>query len=126
MHDLNSVALLRDLKHPVVVCVVNNSGGGIFSFLPISKRKEAFEEYIAAAHELTFEAVGMLFDIPYFHPQSLEEFREFLSEQKTNPCSCIVEITTNREENVCIHESIIAAINSCLNPLQQEIPANLH
>src|SRR5690606_32470191 len=35
LHDLNALALLRDL--PVVVVAINNHGGGIFSFLPIAR-----------------------------------------------------------------------------------------
>ena len=35
LHDLNSLALLSKIDGPMVVMVVNNQGGGIFSFLPI-------------------------------------------------------------------------------------------
>ncbi len=116
LHDLNSLAQLAKISIPVAICVVNNGGGGIFSFFPISNRKEAFEEYIAASHNLTFEAAAALFRLPYF--QSLSEFF-------TKPQPCIIEITTDRQENVRLHEHIIREIGQCLNsPL--EIPAFLH
>ncbi len=119
LHDLNSLAQLTKISVPVVICVVNNGGGGIFSFLPISKRKEAFEEYLAASHNLTFEAAGALFGLPYYHIQT--SLREFFAK----PHSCIIEITTDRQENVRLHEYIIREIGQCLSsPL--EIPVSLH
>ena len=39
LHDLNSLAMLRDV--PVVVVVLNNDGGGIFSFLPVARHKDS-------------------------------------------------------------------------------------
>ena len=124
LHDVNSLALLHKIKHPLILCVVNNGGGGIFSFLPISKRKEAFEEFIAAAHEVSFDSAAELFGLPYFHPTSLEELKSILAK----PHTCIIEITTDRAENVRVHEQIITEISSCLNAAQSpmEIPVTLH
>jgi 2-succinyl-5-enolpyruvyl-6-hydroxy-3-cyclohexene-1-carboxylate synthase len=128
LHDLTSLALLSKLEQPVVLCVVNNGGGGIFSFLPVSKRKEAFEEFIAASHEIAFAPAAALFDIPYFHPKTPAELSELLFQQKKEPHSCIIEITTDRIENVQIHEQIIDIINRCLNSASSltEILATLH
>ncbi|MBI2810841.1 MAG: hypothetical protein HYX67_08445 [Candidatus Melainabacteria bacterium] len=128
LHDLNSLAMLAKTSFPVVLCVVNNSGGGIFSFLPIAERKEAFEELFAASHDHTFASAAELFGIPYFHPQTPAEFGDLLFHQKKNPHSCIIEITTDRTANVHVHEQIIASLGTCLNSANSpvEIPASLH
>lgn len=128
LHDITSLALLPKMQHPIILCVINNSGGGIFSFLPISKRKEAFEEFIAFSHEMTFASAASLFNIPYFHPESIEELRDFLLKQKEHPHSCIIEITTDRNENVKIHEQILHELSTCLNSADSlaEIPATPH
>lgn len=128
LHDLTSLALLSKLKQPVILCVVNNGGGGIFSFMPISKREEVFEEFIAASHEITFESAALLFSIPYFHPETPAEFGDLLFHQKKQPRSCIIEITTDRSENVRIHEQLISQIETCLNSANSpaEIPTILH
>ncbi len=124
LHDLNSLALLAKMDVPVILCVVNNDGGGIFSFLPVSKRKEAFEEFIVAPHGITFGAAASLFGIPYHHPKTHEELREIFS----SPQSCIIEITTDRTENVHFHEKIITTLGQCLSTAQSpvEMPAALH
>lgn len=128
LHDLTSLALLAKMEKPVVLCVVNNGGGGIFSFLPVSKRKEAFEEFIATSHELTFASAASLFHIPYFHPETPAELRDLLSRQKNGPHSCIIELTTDRMENVHIHEQILTSIGTCLNSANSPMgtPASLH
>jgi 2-succinyl-5-enolpyruvyl-6-hydroxy-3-cyclohexene-1-carboxylate synthase len=128
LHDLNSLALVAKSEVPIVICVVNNRGGGIFSFLPVSKRREAFEEFIAASHEIHLEAAAKLFDLPYFHPKTRAEFADLIKSQKQSSCSCVIEITTDRVENVHIHEQIIQAIAPCLNSadLPLEIPTTLH
>ncbi len=128
LHDLTSLALLSKMDQPIVLCVVNNGGGGIFSFLPVSKRKEAFEELIVASHEITFTAAASLFNIPYFHPATPAELGNLLFCQKKQPHSCIIELTTDRTENIQIHEQIIRSIGTCLNSANSPagIPVALH
>ena len=128
LHDLTSLALLSQLGHPVVLCVVNNDGGGIFSFMPVSKRKEAFEKFIVASHGMTFESAASLFNLPYFHPETPAEFGDLLFRQKKQPHSCIIEITTDRTNNVELHEQILSRVGTCLNSANSpvEIPATLH
>ncbi len=125
LHDLNSLSYLSKIDHPVIICVVNNSGGGIFSFLPVSKRNESFEEFFAASHGISFASAAELFSLPYFHPKDPAELGELLFQQKKMPQSCIIEITTDRAENVRVHEQINEAIQTCLNAasLSEEIPA---
>lgn len=128
LHDLSSLAMVAKSPQPIVICIVNNDGGGIFSFLPISKRKEAFEEFIAAPHGIHFEAAASLFKIPYFHPKTAAELNQLLLHQGKNPHTCLIEITTDRTENVCVHEQIITEIGTCLNYTNSpsEIPVTLH
>ncbi len=89
LHDLNSLALVKKAKHPITCMIINNGGGGIFSFLPIAKKKEVFEEFIATTHDFKFEHAAKMFDIP------------------------IIELETNREDNVRHHEEITELCASC-------------
>jgi 2-succinyl-5-enolpyruvyl-6-hydroxy-3-cyclohexene-1-carboxylate synthase len=54
LHDLNSLPLLRSIPQPLVIIVVNNRGGGIFSFLPIAEYKDVFETYFGTPHDFNF------------------------------------------------------------------------
>lgn len=124
LHDINSLPYLNKIDYPLVLCVVNNDGGGIFSFMPISKRQESFETFWGTSHKITFEHAAALFKIPYYHPSSPSELQELIADQKKNSHSCIIEITTDRKENVRLHEQINEAIKACLQNLPEEVPAN--
>jgi 2-succinyl-5-enolpyruvyl-6-hydroxy-3-cyclohexene-1-carboxylate synthase len=106
LHDLNALALLVKSEYPLCLIVINNGGGGIFSFLPIQEKKEPFEKFFACAHNLTFSSAAALFDIPYAQPQTPAELSNCIHSKKT----ILVEICTNRSENCALHDRIIAAI----------------
>jgi len=102
LHDLNSLAQLWKTKYPVKLIVINNGGGGIFSFLSIGERKELLDTYFAAAHELKFEKAAELFDLPYENPKTTEELGAVLRKEG----SCLIEVHTHRDENLALHKQI--------------------
>jgi 2-succinyl-5-enolpyruvyl-6-hydroxy-3-cyclohexene-1-carboxylate synthase len=112
LYDLNALALLHSLDTPVVLCVVNNQGGGIFSFLPIAEQKTTFERFVAAAHPWNFEHAAALFHLPYLHPTTPEALQSHVHKLTTHPTSCLIEITTDRQENVRVHESLLKEVCS--------------
>jgi len=61
------------LKTPFVIIVINDRGGGIFSFLPISGFPNVFEKYFAAAHTFSFEMAAKMFQIGYVKVKVVKE-----------------------------------------------------
>ena len=61
LHDLNVLGTAAQLELPLTVVVVNNDGGGIFSFLPHADpavlAPEIFTEYLATPHGIEFAPV---------------------------------------------------------------------
>ncbi len=108
LHDLNSLAFLEKSQTPIILLIINNGGGGIFSFLPVSQKKEHFEEYFAAAHTFSFEKAAELFCIPYFAPKEKAEWETLFKSQVQKSRSCIIEIRTDRNENLKLHKEINA------------------
>lgn len=106
LHDMNSLALLKKSRYPVICLVINNQGGGIFSFLPVNEKKEAFEEYFATAHDFTFSHLAPLFSLPYTHLES-KTWKETLEKALEQNVSCILEISSNRKENHALHKEIL-------------------
>ena len=74
VHDLNSLALLTSSAFPVTVIVINNQGGGIFSFLPVSKYPHVFEPYFGTPHQFTFKQAAAMFGLRYSQPQTVKDF----------------------------------------------------
>ncbi len=97
LHDLNSLALIKKSKYPIICLIINNQGGGIFSFLPIAERTDLLEDFFATAHSFDFEHAARFFDLPYSNE---------LSKCFENPVSQIIEIKTNRKQNVSDHQEI--------------------
>ncbi|TET96489.1 MAG: 2-succinyl-5-enolpyruvyl-6-hydroxy-3-cyclohexene-1-carboxylic-acid synthase, partial [Candidatus Zixiibacteriota bacterium] len=119
LHDVNSLALLKSLAHPhpLVIVVINNDGGGLFSFLPIAKVKEAFEPFFGTPHGLSFDKAADMFGLDYYCPDSKESFvTSYLSAQKENR-SAIIEIKSDRAENYRFHQALQKKIISALNNL---------
>ncbi len=97
LHDLNSLALIKKAKYPVICVIINNQGGGIFSFLPIAEKTDLLEEFFATAHNFTFEKAAAFFELPYSND---------LSAALESPLSQIIEIRTNRQDNVIHHKEL--------------------
>lgn len=123
LHDLNSLAQMKKADYPVVLIVVNNHGGGIFSFLPIAKKQDVFEEFFATSHNLSFEMAAKLFDLPYLNIQNGPAFTEFL--KRPLHTSCIIEINTDRQENFLLHQQLYQKVKECLQH-EAEIPSVLY
>jgi 2-succinyl-5-enolpyruvyl-6-hydroxy-3-cyclohexene-1-carboxylate synthase len=112
LHDLNSLAMLRDLN--IVVVVLNNDGGGIFSFLPVASRREFFEPYFGTPQELSFEHAAAMFGLGYERPATTEEFVEAYSSACARDSSTLIEVKTDREENVALHSRLIESLTEVL------------
>ncbi|MBW1677245.1 MAG: 2-succinyl-5-enolpyruvyl-6-hydroxy-3-cyclohexene-1-carboxylic-acid synthase [Deltaproteobacteria bacterium] len=106
LHDINSLALIKKLEVPVTVVVLNNDGGGIFSFLPVAKLTEYFETYFATPHGLKFRNAAELFGLPYESPESLSSFRKVYQRSIDSGISSIIEVHTQRDKNRVEHEMI--------------------
>lgn len=91
LHDLNSLSLIKKTKHPAILLISNNFGGGIFHHLPIAQSPH-FEKFWAAAHDLRFGHAAEMYDIPYF---SFNQMRDVLQKEQ----SAIVELITDRVAN---------------------------
>jgi 2-succinyl-5-enolpyruvyl-6-hydroxy-3-cyclohexene-1-carboxylate synthase len=85
--------------------VVNNDGGGIFSFLPAARHK-AFETYFGTPHGLNFAAVASMYGIPYSRPGTWEEVERRVGASLRSRATEVVEIRTNREENRAWHQAV--------------------
>lgn len=113
LYDLTSLALLKDIPFPIILIVINNNGGGIFSFLPISKRKTVFERFYLTPHGLDLKQTSPLFNLPYKKIASLKEIEPIIKSQ--NLQSMIIEIPTNCDETVSLHKEIISHLKNVLS-----------
>jgi len=107
-HDLTSLALCADRK--AVVVVINNDGGGIFSYLPIRKHEDVFEPWFGTPHGLDFEAAARHFAVRYERPDSVESFRASVDDALTGEEAVLVEVRTERTANLAEQRRLLDAL----------------
>jgi 2-succinyl-5-enolpyruvyl-6-hydroxy-3-cyclohexene-1-carboxylate synthase len=112
LHDLNSLALLQQNRQPVIVIIINNDGGGIFSFLPIANSTEIFESYFGTPHGLDFRNAAAMFKLAYDLPQNRDEFIRSYNQALTTKKSTIIEVATDRTDNLRVHQELIRICNN--------------
>lgn len=110
LHDLNALVLARALGVDLTIVVVNNDGGGIFSFLPIAEKTTHFERLFATPHGLDFVDAARLAGARYHRPDTVAAFRAALAGAGRQ----LIEVRTNRQENVESHrrhfERLVSAV----------------
>ena len=114
LHDLNSLALVKQSKLPLTIVIINNDGGGIFSFLPVSEIGRAFEPYFGTPHGLSFEKSAEQFDISYHNPRSIADFTKVYSASQNKKNSSIIEVSAERYANLELSKQISQAIKTAL------------
>jgi len=110
LHDLNSLALAASAPEPVVIVAINNHGGGIFSFLPVARCGEAFEPMFGTPHPYCFEQAARMFGLGYDHVRDMDALSEAYASALSSGESRIIEITTDRDENLQLHRRLEALI----------------
>ncbi len=104
LHDLNSLTIVKDLKQPMTIVVINNNGGGIFSFLSVAEHFKSFERLFGTPHHLSFESAGNLFGLVYARPSTLKQFEKEYRRALKGDQSIIIEVETKRMANRSLHD----------------------
>jgi 2-succinyl-5-enolpyruvyl-6-hydroxy-3-cyclohexene-1-carboxylate synthase len=109
-HDLNGLAAARAVGIGATIVVVNNDGGGIFSFLPIARHGDAFERLVATPHGLRFEHAAALYGLPYDAPESVDELASAARDSLAGGETRVIEVATDRGENRADHQALWAEV----------------
>lgn len=113
LHDIGSLAALRDVPTPVRIVVIDNGGGGIFHFLPQQSALDAdeFEALFGTPRAVSVERAATLFDLPYLRLESLSDLSGALAAG-----TGLIEVRTDRHANVAAHrrvtDRVLAALSS--------------
>jgi 2-succinyl-5-enolpyruvyl-6-hydroxy-3-cyclohexene-1-carboxylate synthase len=111
-HDSNG--LLAALQHHLnlTIILLNNDGGGIFSFLPQAGDPEHFETLFGTPHGLDFRPLAQMYGARYERVASWETFRVAVQRGIEGGGLHIVEVPTERARNVTLHRMIWQAVGS--------------
>lgn len=128
LHDINAFHHLSNrskrMLPPLTTIVVNNDGGGIFSFLPIAKfgKDVGFEEFFGTpTNSFSFGMGAEAFGLEYRKASCFQDFKDSYKQlmKKESPTILEAEVV-GREENVKIHKEITEMTNKVINEILAE------
>ena len=109
-HDMNGLHAAKHYGLNITILLINNNGGGIFSFLSQAEDPKHFEALFGTPLHLDFAKAAELYEANYFAPETEEELKEVLQVSYEKKGLSIVEVKTDREENVKWHREKWQAI----------------
>ena len=128
-HDMNGLLAARRYGLSLVVIVVHNDGGGIFSFLPqgaAGARSEewSFEALFGTPHGLDFRHAAALYGAAYVRTTDWTEFRQAVTTGIDQGGLHLVVVSTDRARNVDLHRrcwpAVSAAISGILDGMEPD------
>ncbi len=126
-HDLGGLLAAGRLGLKLTIVLLDNGGGGIFDFLPISSAPAArapsadsdgladdgqdiYTRHVATPPQLDFAHAATLYGLEHERVADLPAFRAALERAIAAPGSAIVEVTSERAANVELHRRLWRAI----------------
>ena len=112
-HDMNGLLMAKLNDIHINIVILNNDGGGIFSYLPQKTAAEQyFERLFGTPTGLNFEYTAMLYDFSF---KRLNNITDFSQVSFSNMNSYIYEMITNREDNLEQHQLLYKKLSEILN-----------
>jgi 2-succinyl-5-enolpyruvyl-6-hydroxy-3-cyclohexene-1-carboxylate synthase len=114
VHDSGGLLAARRLGLNLTIVLLNNDGGGIFHFLPVAGAGEAFEEHVATPHGLDFSRLAAVYGLGYERPATVAQLQAALERSMAADSASIIEVRTDREQNLALHRRIAEAVRTAL------------
>lgn len=102
-HDLNALLIAKHYELNMTILLINNNGGGIFSFLPQAADKKYFEVLFGTPLDIEFEQAISMYNGKYIAVKNAIDLKRELASSYENKGLSVIEVKTNREENVEWH-----------------------
>jgi 2-succinyl-5-enolpyruvyl-6-hydroxy-3-cyclohexene-1-carboxylate synthase len=110
------------LRLSLTIVLLYNDGGGIFHFLAVAGETDVFEEHVATPHGLEFARAAALYGCSYERPGTLAGLRHAVEAAVVGAGTTIIEVRTDRVENLALHRRVADAALSRLR-LSRTAPA---
>ena len=113
LHDSNGLLNLIRRDAQLKIIVIDNEGGGIFSFLPQAQAMEGdqFEQLFGTPHSVDFAALAKTHGIAFTWVSTAQELRRELG----NPATSMIGVRTDRSKNVDDHNALYSAVAAALS-----------
>jgi len=114
LHDLGALVHARRSALSLTIVVVNNDGGGIFSFLPIAGTTPRFEALFGTPHGTDLSAAAALGGARFTRAETPAELAAALEDCGRPGLRIIEARVVDRASNVEVHHALGAAVARAL------------
>ncbi len=106
LHSMNGLLLTQNYSFNLTIVLINNKGGGIFSFLPQAKEENAhYELLFGTPQDISMEKAAALYNINFMAVQNWQQYVQALEKSYRHGGVSLIEVRTLRSENVSWHHS---------------------
>ncbi len=109
-HDLNGLLAAKHYGLNITILLINNNGGGIFSFLPQANDEKYFEALFGTPVDIDFEPIISVYGGKYSVVKNETDLRKQLMNSYEEDGLSVIEVQTDRTENVKWHRQKWQAI----------------
>ncbi len=113
-HDLNGLLAARLHGLDLTIVLINNDGGGIFSFLPQASYPEHFEQLFGTPTGLNFAPVVQMYGGTFQRILHWHDFRVAVNNSMATGGLHVIEVPTERTSNVQMHRQLWQAVGEAL------------
>lgn len=113
-HDMNGLLAAKLHQLDATIILINNDGGGIFSFLPQAAHPAHFEQLFGTPTGLEFRHAAALYGATWHPIETWAQFREAVPTSLQAGGLHLLELKTRRDTNVTMHRQIWAAVQAAL------------
>jgi 2-succinyl-5-enolpyruvyl-6-hydroxy-3-cyclohexene-1-carboxylate synthase len=116
-YDIGGLLAAKRLDLKLTIVLLDNGGGGIFDFLPVSRvaiadQDDIYTHHIATPTGLDFAQAAALYGLAHERVESIPAFRAALERALASQTgSAIVHVQTDRASNVELHSRVWSAVS---------------
>lgn len=102
-HDMNGLHAAMHYQLPLTILLINNNGGGIFSFLSQANDSKHFEALFGTPLNIDFQHVVSMYGGYYSLANTEDEVKQELLNSYKRKGLTVIEVKTDRKTNVIWH-----------------------
>jgi 2-succinyl-5-enolpyruvyl-6-hydroxy-3-cyclohexene-1-carboxylate synthase len=116
LHDTNALLGLAARDLDLTIVVVDNRGGGIFSFLPQASAlaAERFEHLFGTPHDVDLANLAAVHGVQAITVHAPDGLAPALHVARDAPGAHVLVVPTDRRANVAVHDAVHAAVAASL------------
>ncbi len=120
LHDLNGLLAARLHGLHLTIVLINNDGGGIFSFLPQAAYQQRFEQLFGTPTGLDLRPAVEMYGGRFERAESWEQFRAAVQNSIAGTGLRVIEVRSERESNVLMHRQLWQVVTRALQKVSDD------